>query len=121
MDALTHAKMSRALAVNEVEQEQKYLDRADGQAYSQSKARIVNMYKTIGELDEKISSLTEAELFKQDREAAINRAIQIKQIKLMQTIVANCFAGEDNEIGMTPTRYTAICNALYLALKELES
>lgn len=121
MDALKEAKIRKELTVREIALEEKYLDRADGPAYSQSKARIVNMRKAVSELDEKIAALTEAELFKQDREAAINRAVQIKQINLLQAIVANCFAGADNEIGMTSTRYTAICNELYRALKELDA
>ena len=119
MDALTHEKMSKALAVNELAEARKYLKYADGPAYAQSQSSIVNMVKLIDELDKKIAALTEAELFKQDRDAAINRAVQIKQLKLMQTLIANCFVGADNEIGMTSTRYTAICNELYRALKEL--
>lgn len=121
MDALTKARISRQFALNEVAQEEKYLDRADGPAYGQSKQRIVNMYKTISDLDSKISALTEAELFQRDREAAIGRAVQISQIKLIQSLLANCFAGADNETGMTSTRYTTISNELYRALKELEA
>lgn len=119
MNALTHAKMSLQLARNELTQEQQTLEMADGQAYGQAKSRIANTYKVIGELENKVSALTEAELFTKDREAAIGRAVQISQIKLMQTMLANCFAGDDNEQGLTSTRYTTISNELYRALKEL--
>lgn len=119
MNALTHAKMSLQLARNEMAQEQQTLERADGPAYGQAKSRIANTYKVIGELENKVSALTEIELFTKDREAAIGRAVQISQIKLMQTMLANCFAGADNEQGMTSTRYTFISNELYRALKEL--
>ena len=119
MDALTHAKMSRALVVNEIEKEQKYLDRADGPAYSQSDARILNMYKQLAALDGQIAELTEAELFNKDREAAISRAVQINQIKLIQTLLVECWSGANNEAGLTTTRYVMIGNELSRALKEL--
>ncbi len=121
MDALKHAKVSRALAVNELAEERKYLEYADGPAYAQSQARIVNMVKLIDELDGKISALTEVELFNKDREAAINRAVQIKQIKLIMSMMVDCWASGDNEAGMTTTRYVAINNELSRALKELEA
>jgi hypothetical protein len=79
------------------------------------------MVKLIDELDSKISALTEVELFKKDREAAINRALQINQIKLIQYLLGDCFIGADGEIGMTNERYTKIHNELYRALKELEA
>lgn len=121
MNELTHAKMSRQLVINELAQEEKHLDKADGLAHGQSKARIANLYHAIGKLDSKVSALTEAELFTKDREAAIGRAVQISQIKLIQMLLANCFAGADNEQGLTSTRYTLISNELYRALKELEA
>jgi hypothetical protein len=111
--------MSRQLAINELAQEERHLNKADGLAHGQSKARIANLYHAIGKLDSKVIALTEAELFTKDREAAISRAVQISQLRLMQTLIANAFAGSDNEIGLTPARYTAICNELYRALKEL--
>lgn len=119
MNTLTHAKTSLQIAKNDLAQEQQTLERANGPAYGQAKNRIANTYKVIGELEEKVSALTEAELFNQDREAAISRAVQINQIKLMQIMIANCFAGTDTDCGMTPTRYTLISNELYRALKEL--
>lgn len=121
MNALTHARMSRQIAVNELTQERQTLEMADGPAYGQSKARIENLYQTIGNLDNKISALTEAELFKADREAAISRAVQIQQIKMIQNLLGDCFAGSNNECGMTAARYTAIGNELYRALKELQA
>jgi len=121
MDALTHEKMSKALAVNELAEARKYLKYADGPAYAQSQSSIVNMVKLIDELDKKIAALTEAELFKQDRESAINRAVQIKQIKLIMSMMVDCWVGGDNEAGMTTTRYVAINNELSRALKELEA
>lgn len=121
MNALTHARMSHQIAVNALTYERETLPYADGLAHGQSQNKIANLYKTVSELDSKIEALTEAELFTQDRVAAISRAVQISQIRLMQTLVANAFAGSDNEIGLTPKRYTAICNELYRALKELAS
>jgi len=119
MDALTHAKMSKALAVNELAEERKYLEYADGPAHAQSQTRIVNMVKLIDELDGKISALTEVELFNKDREAAISRAVQINQIKLIQTLLVECWSGANNEAGLTTTRYVMIGNELSRALKEL--
>lgn len=121
MNELTHAKMSRQIAINELAQEEKHLEKADGLAYGQSKVRIANLYHAIGKLDNKISALTEAELFTKDREAAIGRAVQISQLKLIQMLLADCFAGANNSVGMTSTRYTSISNEVYRALKELEA
>lgn len=121
MDELTHAKVSRQLLLNELDYEKHHLDKADGPAYGQSKTRIANMYKSIEMLDSKISSLTEAELFAKDRQAAIVRAVQICQIKMIATLLGDCFAGSDNQTGLTSERYTLISNELYRALKELEA
>lgn len=119
MNALTHAKVSRQLALQYLEQEKKSLPYADGPAHGQSQNKIANLYKTVSELDSKIEALTEAELFTKDREAAIGRAVQIQQIKMIQNLLGDCFAGSNNECGMTAARYTAIGNELYRALKEL--
>lgn len=121
MNALTHARMSRQIAVNELTQERQTLEMADGPAYGQSKARIENLYQTIGNLDNKISALTEAELFKADREAAISRAVQIQQIKMIQALLVECWSGANNEAGLTTTRYVMIGNELSRALKELQA
>jgi hypothetical protein len=121
MDALTHAKMSRQIAINELNEERCMLPYADGPAQSQSNARITDLYKTVSDLDNKIKALTEAELFNKDREAAINRAVQIKQIKLIQTLLVECWSGANNEAGLTTTRYVMIGNELSRALKELEA
>lgn len=121
MNAITHAKMTRQLAINELTEERRTLPYADGPAHSQSQNRITHLYKTVSELDNKISALTEAELFQRDREAAINRAVQINQIKLIKSMMVECWAGGDNEAGITTTRYVAINNELSRALKELEA
>ena len=121
MNTLTHAKMSRQLALNELNEERRTLPYADGPAQSQSQNRITHLYKTVSELDSKISALTEAELFTRDREAAINRALQISQIKLIKSMMADCWAGCDNAAGITTARYVAITNELARALKELEA
>lgn len=121
MNELTHAKMSRQLAINALRQEEKCLEHADGIAYTISKNRIANMYKQIESMDSSISALTEAELFAKDRQAAISRAVQIKQIQMIRSLLADCFAGADNQAGLTSERYTLISNELYRALKELEA
>lgn len=121
MNELTHAKMRRQLLINELEQEKKHLDKADGRAHGISGRAIVQMCEAIDELDGKISALTEAELFAKDRQAAISRAVQIKQIQMIRSLLADCFAGSDNQTGLTSERYTLISNELYRALKELEA
>ncbi len=121
MNALTQAKLSRHLYEVELEQEKKALPYADGQAYTQSQNRITGIYKSIEVLDNKICALTEAELFAQDREKAINRAVQIQQIKMIQTLLVECWSGANNEEGLTTTRYVMIGNELSRALKELEA
>lgn len=121
MNHLTRAKMSRQLAVNDLEQEQRCLERADGIAYARSKDRIIHLKQCIADLDVEIRDLTESELFAKDSKAAIDRAVQISQIKMIRLLLADCFAGSNNQTGLTSERYTLISNELYRALKELEA
>lgn len=121
MNALTNAKVSRQLALQYLEQEKKSLPYADGPAHGQSQNKIASLYKTVGELDNKIEALTEAELFAKDREAAISRAVQIQQIKMIQALLVECWSGANNEAGLTTTRYVMIGNELSRALKELQA